>query len=116
MSRRPISVLNSTGDQTAMGLPSVLATVANNPNDAAVVEINLNNGTFKVLLPYLAGGLCATTDQLLVASSLSTEHDRTRIEKYDREGLVWMSRVDHCIDPHSLVQFGDELAVCSTGT
>ena len=40
----------------------------------------------------------------------------TRVEKYDRQGLVWMRRVPHCIDTHGLIVAGDQLALCSTGT
>jgi len=74
--------------------------------------VNLNNDTYQPLLPY-AGSIATTAEHLFVARQ---EGDRTRLEKYDRAGLVWMRRVPDCFDTHSLALVGEQIAVCSTGT
>ena len=95
-----------------MTLCRVLVTVSRCERERAILLVDLDSGSATELLPYI-GGLCAAGEWLHVAR---LEGDRTRIETYDREGLVWMRRVRDCVDTHGITPYGDGLAVCSTGT
>jgi hypothetical protein len=74
--------------------------------------IDLNQGTYQPLLAY-QGPFCTTAEHLFVTR---LEGDRARLEKYDRSGLVWLRRLAHCYDAHSVALLGEEIAICSTGT
>jgi hypothetical protein len=96
-----------------MALPKVLvSTYHPTPGASALLLLDLNTGTYQVLLPY-PGPLCTTPDALHV---IHTHRHRVFLEKYDRDGLVWRRRVAGCLDTHSLALVGEEIAVCSTGT
>jgi hypothetical protein len=95
-----------------MDFGRVLVTASSSERERAVLLVDLDEGTFTEVLPYI-GGICTGGEGLYVAR---LEGDRTRVEKYDREGLVWMRRVRDCVDTHSITAFGDGIAVCSTGT
>jgi hypothetical protein len=91
----------------------VLISAVNSLEDAALLVLDLPGGTYRTLLPYRSGGVHTTADRLYV---VRMDQDKTRLEQYDREGLVCMRRVRHCTDTHSLTRVGEEIAVCSTGT
>ncbi len=83
-----------------------------NLEQSALHVLDLDAGTLRTLRPY-PGPIHATDDTLYLLRFLGAQ---SRLEKYDRGGLCWMRRVGDCLDPHSLIQVGNELAVCSTGT
>ncbi|MBY0527777.1 MAG: TIGR03032 family protein [Gemmataceae bacterium] len=95
-----------------MELPVVLVSAHDSRGVGHLLRVDLNNETYQPLLPY-AGSICTTPEHLFIARQ---EGDRTRLEKYDRDGLVWMRRVARCFDTHSLTPVGSQIAVCSTGT
>lgn len=97
-----------------MELGQVLVSATQLEGDGAVVLLDLDAGTCSTVLPYRSGGIHATANELYVAA-IDADLTVTRVEKYDREGLVWMRRVPCCIDTHALVPAGDCLAVCATG-
>jgi hypothetical protein len=95
-----------------MGLGRFLVTASGNDGGGVILLVDFDEGTYQPLLPY-AGGICASSEYLWVAR---LDGERTRVEKYDRGGLVWMRRVRDCVDMHSLALLGQRLALCSTGT
>ena len=96
-----------------MALPRLLVTAYHRTLDlSALLLVDLEEGIFEVLRPY-PGPIYATPEALYLARFLGV---KTRLEKYDRDGLCWMKRVPDCVDTHSIVQVGDELAISSTGT
>jgi hypothetical protein len=96
-----------------MDLPRMLVSVYHTTlGQSALLVLDLNTDTYQTLLPYPAP-VCATEDHLYVAQF---QGDRTRLEKYDRDGLVWLRRLRDCVDTHSVALLGEQIAVTSTGT
>jgi uncharacterized protein (TIGR03032 family) len=93
-------------------LPLLVSAMTPSRKEGATLSLDLNRGIYTVLLPY-PGALAATRDHLYIARNLG---ERTRLEKYDRGGLVWMRRVADCLDTHSVALIDDHIALCSTGT
>ena len=78
-----------------------------------VYFVDLEKGTYRPLLPY-PGALAATLTHLYVARTLN---EQTRLDKHDRQGLVWMRRVAGCFDTHAVTLLPDGgFALCSTGS
>jgi uncharacterized protein (TIGR03032 family) len=92
--------------------PLLVSAMTPSRKEGAILSLDLNQATYTALLPY-PGALAATRDHLYIARNLG---ERTRLEKYDRAGLVWMRRVAECLDTHSLALFDDQIVLCSTGT
>lgn len=95
-----------------MELCPVLVSAFQSNGQGDLLFVDLKQGTYRPLLPYY-GPFC-TSPEHLFATRL--QGDCTRLEKYDRSGLVWMRRIANCYDTHSLALLGDEIAVCATGT
>lgn len=95
-----------------MNLPPLLVTAFRPHEAGAVLLVDFTRDTYEVLLPYY-GPIHAAADRLYVAR---VEGEKTRLELYDREGLHWLRRLSNCVDTHSVVAAGAEVAVCSTGT
>lgn len=96
-----------------MTFPPLLVTAYNLPTaPCGLLLVDLNESTYEVLRPY-PGPIYGTADALYLVRFLGA---LSRLEKYDRNGLCWMRRLRDCLDPHGIIQVGDELAICSTGT
>lgn len=79
----------------------------------ATYFVDLERGTYRPILPY-PGALAATSKHLFLARTLN---EQTRLDKHDRDGLVWARRVPGCFDTHAVAILDDgSLAVCSTGS
>jgi hypothetical protein len=102
----------TNGAECGIG-PRVLVAATSLTQQAALLLADLGRGTVRPLWPFRVGGVAATERHLFLAR---LEGDRTRLEKYDRDGLLWMRRVPNCFDTHSLVVLDDRLALCSTGS
>ena len=94
-----------------MDIPPVLVSVT-----GSLLYVDLNHGTYRSALPY-SGSLAATRDHLFI---LRHTFEQARLDRYDRQGIVWIRRLPDCFDAHGIVLLGDEpscgLAVCATGT
>src|SRR5690348_10512272 len=92
--------------------PPLLVTAFRPHESGAVLLVDFVRDTYEVLLPYY-GPIHASSDRLVVAR---VQGEKTRLELYDRNGLSWLRRLRDCVDTHSVVTAGTEIAVCSTGT
>lgn len=78
-----------------------------------IFYVDLEKGTYRPILPY-AAALAATPTHLYVARTLN---EQTRLDKHDRQGLVWVRRVPGCFDTHGVTLMPDGgFAIVSTGS